>query len=178
MREIPIQKPLKGRAGKGSRSSPNPALSPEIIKSWRERQGLTTQELASLLSVSRITVERWEQWDSADPSVAKATPTGPAESILVDLIQSEDQKAQAERIKNAAQISAMNIGKATGGVMAGATIARAAALSVPLAGLGLAGFGLYQLLKKTWETERACPGCKTAINEQAKFCPECGARMA
>jgi rRNA maturation endonuclease Nob1 len=65
-----------------------------------------------------------------------------------------------------------------GAALAGATVASVAALSVPLAGLGLAGFGLYKLMKKTWEPEITCPKCRKSINDQTKFCPECGTKLA
>lgn len=162
------------------RSTPEPvqALNPEVIRAWRERNKLSTQDLAFILSVSKITVERWEQWDPADPARPKATPTGPAVAILQDLIKAENPEVQEERIKNAAQISAMTIGgMAVGTAVAGATIAGVAAMAAPLSAMGLAGFGLYQILKRTWEPATTCPNCKSETSAKGKFCPECGTKL-
>jgi DNA-binding transcriptional regulator YiaG len=151
-------------------------LNPETIRAWRQRQGLDTKSLAALLAVSRITVDRWEQWNPKDPTKPKAKPTGPAESILLDLLRAEDKKTQAEFAKTAARISSMAEGTVLG--VGGATLAGLAAISVPLAGLGLAGFALFQVLKNTWELTETCanPSCGKMVSASSKFCPECGTK--
>lgn len=151
-------------------------LTPEVIRGWRERQGISVQDLAALLSVSKLTVERWEQTDPKDKVKPASKPTGTAKAILEDLIQAEDEKTQAERSRNAAAIAAI----AGGSIAARAAIpgiAGIVGLATPLGGLGLAGYGLYRLLKKTWEPGAACPKCKHTISTNAKFCPECGHKL-
>lgn len=147
-------------------------LNPDSIKAWRERQGLSTQDLSKILSVSRITVERWEQWDPRDPRKPKATPTGPAEAILTDLINAEDPKAQSERSENAKRISAM-----AGGLSEEENLTQMAKASTMLGAVGLIGFGLYQLMKKVWEIDSICPKCQQPGPIDSKFCPSCGAEM-
>jgi membrane protease subunit (stomatin/prohibitin family) len=121
-------------------------------------------------------VDRWEQWNPKDPTKPKAKPTGPAESILVDLLWAEDRKAQAEIAKTAARISSMAEGTALG--IGGATLAGLAAISGPLAGLGLAGFALFQVMKNAWELTETCPNpsCGKTVPASSKFCPECGTK--
>jgi len=148
-------------------------LNPNTIKAWRKRQGISTQDLAKALSVSRITVERWEQWDSRDPQKPKATPTGPAEAILRDLIQAEDHETQTERVQKAIQISGLV------GASASPTpgVAGLVATAGPLAAFGLAGYGLYQMMKSIWEHRIVCPNCQQTGPINAKFCLACGTKL-
>ena len=136
-------------------------LAPESIKRWRESRGITQQQLADMLRVGVASIIRWEK--------GSAEPSGSAAAILEALITSRDPEKDATRKEMVAKF-----GK-TAGIAGVIGVA-----GLPLAGMGLASYGIFKLLKETWEPEskdKKCSSCGAEIPSDSVFCKECGKKI-
>ena len=106
-------------------------MSPEEIKSIREDLGITQEDLASILGVTKTTVGRYE--------IGKAKPVGDAERKLLQLQASIGDPEQASLLKEAI--------KKAGGVAIAAGILSFSSALIPLSGVIACGLGIGALLK-------------------------------
>jgi transcriptional regulator with XRE-family HTH domain len=61
-------------------------LTPKVIKEWRLSQGMTQQDMATILGLGSVTVSRWENENYV------SIPTGTAKMVLEALIFKDHMK--------------------------------------------------------------------------------------
>lgn len=106
-------------------------MSPEEIKHIREYLGVTQEELASILGVTKTTVGRYE--------IGKVKPVGDAEKKLRQLQTSIEDPEQASLLKETI--------KKVGGIAIIAGILSFASAMLPLSGVIACGLGIGSILK-------------------------------
>ena len=106
-------------------------MSPDEIKRIREYQGITQEELASILGVTKTTVGRYE--------IGKAKPVGDAEKKLGQLQTSIEDPEQASLLKETI--------KKVGGIAIIAGMLSFASAMIPLSGVVACSLGIGALLK-------------------------------
>ena len=72
-------------------SNKDEILTPEAIRSWRIEKGLTQRQLALILGVGEVTINRWESNES------NQRPTGTSAIVLASLIAGQELKQTNEK---------------------------------------------------------------------------------